>query len=522
MRKTTKTEVAKSTKVAKTTAKRSIENPKISLTANNVREFFGRTQNTVIDTESTIGIPEVYGAVKNLASMFAMIDVQIFKKSDKGGYKSAKKHPAYSLLLRSPDGNMLPSQFKSALLVQAIINGNGYARVIRDGINPVSLQLLDARSVTSYYNFYEIDYGNAHKEIVSHFDMLHLKGLSTDGITGIPIWEILQTTLGLSIHMRRYAESYFRNNCRINMVLQLTKAFPKQQDFDKFKEEFLSVHQGSNSAFNTAIVRDGAELKSLNQGGVDDTLYKLTEQQAKAIAVCCGIPVSFLGYADSYTSHNSLESQQKQLLMNCLNPWLIQMEEACEKVLLFEKEKETESHYIECNRSQLVSVDSEQEKLDIQKVINGLWGWEEYREKYNLPIDFSLTYFCQAQTIRLDNELEPLVPEPVQPPQDNTTNPDQTQNPDQKPNQKEVALRSKAIDKLINRIAKAVDCKGRSIDFEDHKEIFLNSLDCYENHKEVTDKFFENLRAEIDSISAVDLSKIDFGRYKEALQEGLK
>ncbi|MFO1007560.1 MAG: phage portal protein, partial [Planctomycetaceae bacterium] len=413
------------------------------------------------------------------------------------------------------DGNMLPTQFKSALLLQAVVNGNGYARIYRDldGITPIEIKLIDANAVTSYYNWYEIDYGNNHKEIVNHQDMIHLKGLSSDGVTGMPIWDVLATALKLSVSMRRYAESYFRNNCRINMVLQLTKPFKNQADFDKFKSEFMSVHRGADQAFTTALVRDGAELKSLNQGGNDDTLIQLTEQQAKAIAVIIGIPVSFLGYADSYTSHNSLESQQKQLLMNSLNPWLVQFEQACEKVLLFEKEKDAESHYIECNRSQLVSVDVEQEKLDIQKVINGLWAWEEYREKYNLPLDMSLTYFLQSNTVRVDSDFEPPQPEPVQM--------IAQQQPDQQ-STKEAVLRSKTVEKLITRVAKAVEAKGKAVDLDAQRSIFCEYLDCYDNHQEVIDNVLGEMKEEINALSSHDLNKIDFDRYKSKINGGLK
>ena len=46
---------------------------------------------------------------------------------------AAKDHPAYRLLKRRPNDWQTPREFKSLVMIRALMYGNGYARVIRAG-----------------------------------------------------------------------------------------------------------------------------------------------------------------------------------------------------------------------------------------------------------------------------------------------------------------------------------------------------------------------------------------------------
>lgn len=516
---------------------RSIENPQFPLTATNVSEYIKKRNGVVATPQSIMSIPALYGGLRLMCFKFASLGVMVYKNSKNGGYLPDKDHPSYKILTRSPDGVSTCSQFFSSLLLSTYVYGNGLALVHRDELmQPEWLELLDPEKVeiesTGRNIQYTIDRGNNQKEVRYSDEILHLKGLNGDSIQGTPLHIVLGQSLGLTIEMQAYLASYFRNGCRVGTVFKMKKPVKDKNTIDKMEAEYNRKLAGSNEAFKSLVLAEDMDIEEIgkNNGGSD--LSKLTEDQLRACAAIIGVPPSYLGITDGYTSNNSLESQQKQLLADCLNPWLVQFEECAEKVLLTEKQLDKESHFIEFDRNQLDATDSiTKNEIRISKLTNNLISWEEARGELNLPATREGTYFRQANISVVDSEtFEVATPEPVAQvsaqPQPELPNDAETPTaepmPDSETPTREKALTEKTVERLIKRLQKSVESND-SVDLStSHRAVFVESLDCFPTHQQATDKLFDELQEELRAICKQDRNKIDWNRYRNQLIEELR
>lgn len=507
-----------------------IEDPRVPLTAQNIADFPVPHTRQQVSPETILGIPAIYGGLKLLATKISAIPLSVYKRATKGGYQADKNHAAYTLLTLSPNNSFLkPCDFHFALIIQTMVWGNGFARVVRDQATakPVALELLDASTMKILGGngslYYVRTNSDGSEDIFTPDEIVHIKNFTIDGFMGTPLHKLLGTALGLSLAIQKYAESYFRNNCKISLAFKVNGRL-SQERREQLREEIDRIHRGSENAFSVSVLEEGSDIVELGKTSGEQGLVAMSESQIRVAAQILGVPASYLGISDSYTSHNSLESQSKQLLSDCINPILVQIEQAYDLLLLSEVEKRTESHFVEFDRSKLIQIDEKvKEEILTSQLNNNQRSWEEYREEKNLSTDRKGTWFRTVQTQLVDSDFVVVTPEPPTPPPVVTaqTAQDQPQaTPADQPEQRSLAeaLTLKSIDRLIERARKSVEA-GKEI--TDSRSVFVDNLDCFDNHEQAIDSLFGEIKQEVNAILKEDIPKINWDRYKKQLIEGL-
>ena len=480
--------------------------------------------------QNMLSIPEVFGACKLLCNKISTTPVGLYKETDKGGYTPARRHAGYKLVTRSPDGVIEIEDFLFGLILQSVIDGNGLAVCHRDYLgDPIELELLDAQQVIIKTEGRAIRYEinrNGKTEVRYQDDMIHIKGCHFDGVKGIPLWDLMRNTLNLSIEITEHLEQYFRKGCKPQLKYKHTKAFKNPDDVKKFKTA-LNDSLTNENAFGVFVCDDGSDLEPVGNTTQDiDAIVKLTEAQTRSISLLVGIPLVYLGLSDSYTSHDSLEQQQKSLLSDYINPWLVKIERQLEKVLLKEKEKDAESHFVEFDRSKLVTLDEKVlEEIWTDRLNNGKRSWQDYCRFYNIPDDKSEDFQLAANITMLKGREAPEPPAPVVAPQapqakdepQAKVEPVEATKPQKRSLERE--LTDIAVSRLITRVKKDLNTRGVKADLKTHKEVFADSLKPFVNHEAVITEFFDELSQELGFVT--DSNKIDFDRYENQIKEKL-
>lgn len=510
-----------------------IEDPRVPLTAQNISNFPAPVSRLQVTPKTILGIPAIYGGLRLLAAKVAAVPLQVYKRNSNGGYSVAKDHSAYPLLTLSPNNSFLkPCDLLFSLIVQTYIFGNGFVRVHRDPqAKPVSLELLDSSLISIEVGNGGLLYLRSNQDGTRDYflpdEIVHLKNFSVDSLVGQPLHKLLSTALGLSLSVQKYAESYFRNGCKISLAFKVNGRLTEERR-EQLRNEIDRIHRGSDNAFTVSVLEEGSDLVELGQTGQEQGLVAMSESQIRVAAQVLGVPASYLGISDSYTSHNSLESQSKQLLSDCINPILVQIEQAYNLLLLSEVEKRSESHFIEFDRSHLIQVDEiTKEQIKGDQLDNNRISWEEYRQEKNLSTDRKgQHWFRTVQTQLVDSDFVVVAPEPPTPapvvaqavPQPAQDQPQATPEAPQGQRGLAEALTLKSIDRLIERARKTVEA-GKEI--TDSRSVFIDNLDCFDNHEQTIDSLFTDIKQEVNAILKEDVPKINWDRYKKQLIKGL-
>lgn len=316
------------------------------------------TSGVRVTRRKALGYAGVWRAVTLIANSVGRLPVQVMKRVGEGK-EPDRRHQAYRLLRKKPNQYMTAFTFKQALMSHALLDGNGYALIVRDKdgrpvellpLNPTSTWPVRADGVLWYVARYQDGRKWVMTKLLST-DVIHIKNLSNDGLIGYPVVKTLRDTFGKAIAARDYGSRYFKSDGSPGVILQIPKGMTEAA-ITNLRNSWGAMHQGGENAHKPALLRDGVIATTVPRSAKDAQLFENMDYDAREIANVFGVPAHKLG-DPSKTAYNSLESENQSMLDDTLDPWLINWEEELEDKLLLETEKQDDTHAIEFTRQAL-------------------------------------------------------------------------------------------------------------------------------------------------------------------------
>ena len=344
---------------------------------------------------AALQLPPFYRALDLISADIAKLPLDVFIR-EPAGKRRATKHPAYTLLRYNASSDLTAYGWKRAMAYQALF-GNAYSLIERSETGRVTgLLLLDSKRVTptrqkgELWYVYQTDTGEQLRWTAE--EILHWRGMSWDGMVGHSALEVMREAIGAGLAVRKYGAKYFHNSARPSMVLEHPGSFRNREIADRLRKSWESIHRGLNSSHRIAILEEGMKASTISANAKDAQLVEAANFNLVDVALFFGIPPHKLG-APGRTSYASLEQENQAYLDQCLDPWLVQIEQECRTKLLTEKQKTADSHLIEFNREALVRADLSTKAAAINLALSGA-PWmtvNEARGLFNmsqLPAEF--------------------------------------------------------------------------------------------------------------------------------------
>lgn len=377
---------------------RSLERPSVPLSsgADELYEAFGagRTNAGVtVNRATALRHPALWRGVNLISRDVGKLPLVVYQR-DGGGKIRATSHAAHRLLDRKPNPWMTPSIFKQTLTAHALLQGGGFAFINRrEDATPVELlPLLPDRTYPIRENgqlIYVTAIGGTMEDPTSTIrrllpeNVLHIKGLGYDGLTGYSLIDLGADTIGHGMAMERFSSRYFRNSARPSVVIEHPGSM-SESAAKRLRESWDQLYAGVDNAHRTAILEEGMKVHALTINARDSQLDESQKFDLTKIANLLGLPPHKVG-GDGRTSYNSLEQENQAYLDEGLDPWLVAWEEECWAKLLTEKEKQNDTHIVEFMRQALVRADMAARSAYYHNaLLDGYMNRDEVRSLENL------------------------------------------------------------------------------------------------------------------------------------------
>lgn len=397
---------------------RGLNNPKVPLSdAYDLLSNGEPSKTGVVVTESkALGLPAFWKGI-NLISR-AVGKTQIFIKRQEGeSLVNDRLHPAWYLLRKLPSGSnvdvpMTAFIFKQTIQSHVLLGGNGYAYIVRDTMaNPISLILLDPSCVIPIREngrlVYIITLSNGEIRRIEPINMLHIKGLGYDGITGYSIIEMLKDSLGLNLAYQINQSVFFRNGMKPGWIIEVPWKFKDEDAVNTFRKKLGKVHGGLEKAHIPAVLENGAKATVLNISQEDAQFLQSREFDLRMLANVLFLPSSKLNDV-AKVAYNSLEQENQSLLDEAFEPWFVLWEEELEYKLLTEQQKQFDTHEIKFERRKLVQTPFKDLVEGCNKAILAGWmGRDEARSWFDLnpiPEGKGQPFFIPVNVTETDKE----------------------------------------------------------------------------------------------------------------------
>lgn len=341
----------------------------------------------LVTVDAALGLAPVWEAVNLISGHVAGMPLNVMRMTGENK-EVAQQHPVQRLLNKRPNDWQTPFTFREILMGWALLQGNGRARIIRNGLGqPVELVPLPPWSTytaiiegekyhRTYINPWEpgATQINGNSEIYPDSDVLHIQGFSYNGYWGIHLTQVARNVMGLAISGQERTGATFANQGMPGFLIELPLHIwnnPKKRR--EFKEEWHATYSGARNAGKMQLVPGGFKAHQAEMTANDQQLREMVELNTEQIRRLFLLP------PDSASAYKSITERNTQYLVNCLHRWTSKWEQECYTKLLSERERMADSHFVKFDTAELIKGDPNTwadytGKLRQQGLINGNEG----------------------------------------------------------------------------------------------------------------------------------------------------
>ena len=280
------------------------------------------------NTDKAMKLSAVYRCVKVITESMGKLPSFVMDTKT----KQHIDHPLLQLLTHRPNDAMTPSVFKQVMHANRLLYGNGYAYIHRnrntgrpDALIPLENKFVRTE-VDEDDNVWHYCTDKKTNEIrkVRSGDMLHYKGYSADGITGISVLEHARMIVDTGMEMQEYDQAFFRNNAQPAGVLSVESTLKKDAK-DKIRAEWSETYTGSGNAFQIAVLDLSMKYQQIALPNKDSQFIENKAVTVEDIARFFGVPLYKLMAGDQ--SYASNEQNGIDYVVNTIHPIVAQCEE---------------------------------------------------------------------------------------------------------------------------------------------------------------------------------------------------
>jgi HK97 family phage portal protein len=319
----------------------------------------------------------VYACVRVISETIASLPLHVYRHETSGAVP-APEHRLYRLLHYAPSPEMTSFTFRETLMSHILLYGNAYAHVLRDGggrvirlypLLPYKMDVARGDDGEVYYTYWrdrdearpgQKDGGVA----LTRDDVLHIPGLSNDGMVGLSPIAMARNAVGLALATEQYGAKFFANSANPGGILETAHAMNKLAP-EEIRRAWEALYRGNNN--RVAILTEGMTFKQVSVPPNDAQFLETRKFQLNEIARIFRVPPHMIGDLEK-SSYSNIEQQSLEFVKYTISPWIVRLEQAMFLSLLSEKEQE--KYYIKFNLDGLLRGEYESRMRGYQIGIN--------------------------------------------------------------------------------------------------------------------------------------------------------
>ena len=312
------------------------------------RFFFGQSSSgTNVNERSAMQMTAVYACVRVLAESLASLPLHLYYRNGSSREK-AEEHPLFFLLHDEPNPEMTSYVFRETLMTHLLLFGNAYAQILRNGkgevlglypLMPNRVRVERDDSGRLYYRYTRFDTEpptmNNDQVILTPQEVLHIPGLSYDGLVGFSPIAACRNAVGAGIAAETYSSRFFANGAAPSGVLEHPGLI---RNPEKLRESWNAAYGGSRNAGKVAILEEGMKFTPVSISPQDAQLLETRKFTVEEICRIFRVPPHLVQNLDRAT-FNNIEQMSIDFVMYSLMPWLVRWEQSMSKALLSREDK---------------------------------------------------------------------------------------------------------------------------------------------------------------------------------------
>ena len=332
------------------------------------------TGSNTVTRQQAMSIPVVTKSVNWVASVIASLPIKMYQKTDSG---YTEVYDDYRLpLLNNYSGNgMTASDLKKQVLMDLLLDGNGYAYISKKGNKITKLSYIPVNRLTYTESVATIDKivnvwvdGNP----VQDYNVFRLVNNTKNGISGVGFVSDCQDLLSTVLSSLQYENSSINSGVRRGFLKSKSKLDPeKMNDLKRAWKKLTTPNQS-----DVLVLNAGIEFEDASSTATESQLSQNKVINMHQILAYFGLPTNFFegASADAYLTAVRI----------AVLPIVKQFVTALNNYMLLESEKATLK--FEIDTSDILRINANERYDAYQKgLTSGILTIDEVRKMEDLP-----------------------------------------------------------------------------------------------------------------------------------------
>jgi HK97 family phage portal protein len=236
------------------------------------------------------------------------------------------------------NGGRRDAEWREMLEGHLALRGNAYCQIIANGVGEITdliplhpdrvtiemLQGMDYR--------YRVTDRQGNVTIFAREDVWHIRGLSSDGYTGMNPIEINREAIAVGISAQSYAARFFENDARPPGWIEFPGKFADLAARQTFRESVQAAQGGANRG-KTMVLDQGMKYHDIGLTNKDSQFLESRQFTKSDIAAMFRMPPHKIGDLSKATFSN-IEQQSIEYGTDTISPWAERWESSIESQLL--------------------------------------------------------------------------------------------------------------------------------------------------------------------------------------------
>jgi len=316
----------------------SLENPSTSL----VEFLTGApvSSGVTVSSQTTLGLPAIWRGVRLMSSVVASLPLGVFENTAEGK-KKRTDHDIFSII-KNPNPYMTGYTWREISMFHAHFWGNSYS-LISNRQNGVPTELLpfhpkDVTPVVEKGKLWYVFSMDGTQHIIEPLNVVHVKGLGSDGIKGKDIVTLLKENLGLGLAQQQNASDFFGSGSKLKYVITQGEGKAlSAKGVKNLRKSWKKVHGGVGGE-DVAFLDIGQDIKQIQATPEESQNIQSRKFSVTDVSRILGIPPPLL-YDLERSTFSNIEKLILSFTVFDLNPWTVNIEAEYDTKLFKESEK---------------------------------------------------------------------------------------------------------------------------------------------------------------------------------------
>lgn len=314
-----------------------------------VKELFGFEETEAgvsITAESSLRCTAVLACVRVLSESVASLPLHVYRRDGESRHR-ATEHPLYRVLHQQPNPMQTSYDWRALAMVHLLLWGNSYNEIVRDGEgNVMELWPIRPDHITLKAEGGRVNYevlANGERVTLPSNQVLHLRGLSTDGLVGLSPIQAARQSIGLSLAAERFGAAYFGKGSRVGGILTTPQSATPEQ-IKAMRQAWDSAHTGPEFVHRIAILSGEMKFEPFKVNNEEAQFLETRQFGVEDICRIFRVPPHMV--ADlSKANYSNIDALDRAFVQHSLTPWLASQEQAFTTRLL--KPTEQDAYFCE-------------------------------------------------------------------------------------------------------------------------------------------------------------------------------